>query len=63
MVADGATVGPEDFKRMKLIRSNARLVKILGDGDLAKKVTVKAHKFSRSAEKKITAAGGAVEVI
>ena len=49
MVADGATVGPEDFKRMKLIRSNARLVKILGDGDLAKKVTVKAHKFSRSA--------------
>lgn len=63
LVADGATVGPEDFKKMKLIRSNARLVKILGDGDLAKKITIKAHKFSRSAEAKITAAGGTVEVI
>lgn len=63
LVADGATVGPDDFKKMKLIRSNARLVKILGDGDLAKKITVKAHKFSRSAEAKITAAGGTVEVI
>lgn len=63
LVADGATVGPEDFKKMKLIRSNARLVKILGDGDLAKKINIKAHKFSRTAETKITAAGGTVEVI
>lgn len=38
-------------------------VKILGDGDLTKKLTVKAHKFSKSAQAKIEAAGGTVEVI
>jgi large subunit ribosomal protein L15 len=63
MVEDGATVGPEELKKLNLVRSNARLVKILGDGNISKKVTVRAHKFSRSAEEKITAAGGAVEVI
>ena len=38
-------------------------VKILGDGDLSKTLTVKAHKFSKSAQAKIEAAGGTVEVI
>ena len=38
-------------------------VKILGDGKLEKKLTVKAHKFSKSAVEKIEAAGGKVEVI
>ncbi len=35
-------------------------VKILGDGELTKKLTVSAHRFSKSAEEKITAAGGSV---
>jgi large subunit ribosomal protein L15 len=38
-------------------------VKILGDGELSKSLTVKAHKFSKSAQAKIEAAGGTVEVI
>lgn len=38
-------------------------VKILGDGELTKKLTVKANKFTKSAEEKITKAGGKVEVI
>ena len=39
------------------------LVKVLGDGDLKKKVNVQAHKFSKSAQEKITKAGGKAEVI
>ena len=35
-------------------------VKILGDGELTKKLTVSAHRFSKSAEEKITAAGGTI---
>jgi len=38
-------------------------VKILGDGELTKKLTIKANKFTKSAEEKITKAGGKVEVI
>lgn len=38
-------------------------VKILGDGELSKALTVKAHKFSKSAAEKITAAGGSIEEI
>ena len=38
-------------------------VKILGDGELKSALTVRAHKFSKSAEEKITKAGGKVEVI
>ncbi|PYY16008.1 MAG: 50S ribosomal protein L15 [Acidobacteria bacterium] len=42
---------------------NGDLVKILGDGELKKKVNVQAHKFSKSAQEKITKAGGKAEVI
>jgi large subunit ribosomal protein L15 len=42
---------------------NGDLVKVLGDGDLKKKVNVQAHKFSKSAQEKITKAGGKAEVI
>lgn len=38
-------------------------IKILGDGDLEKKLTVKAHKFTKSAEEKINSLGGKAEVI
>jgi large subunit ribosomal protein L15 len=39
------------------------LIKVLGDGELKSALTVQAHKFSKSAEEKITKAGGKVEVI
>ncbi len=45
------------------INSKDGLVKILGDGNLEKAVTVKANAFSKSASEKITAAGGSIEVV
>ena len=42
---------------------NGELVKVLGDGELKKKVNVQAHKFSKSAQEKITKAGGKAEII
>ena len=38
-------------------------VKILGDGELTKKLQVTAHKFSKSAEQKIVASGGSVSIV
>jgi len=60
---DGAEVTPEMLKSEGLLKKQLDGVKILGNGDLAKKLTVKAHKFSKSAVEKIEAAGGKVEVI
>jgi large subunit ribosomal protein L15 len=55
-------VSPESLHAHGLTHEGA-LVKILGRGELTRKVTVKAHAFSRSAEAAITAAGGTVEVL
>ena len=60
---DGAEVSPESLRGHGIGRSQWEEVKILGDGELTKKLTVKAHRFSASAEQKITAAGGTVERI
>jgi large subunit ribosomal protein L15 len=46
-----------------LIRKDVDGVKILGEGDLSKPLTIKADKFSKSATEKISAAGGTAEVI
>jgi large subunit ribosomal protein L15 len=46
-----------------LVRKKAELIKILGQGDAGRAVTVKAHAFSRSAREKIEAGGGSVEVL
>ena len=46
-----------------LIRSASTPVKILGDGEITFALTVSANKFSKSAEAKITEAGGSVQVI
>ena len=43
-----------------LVRSNASLIKVLGDGELSTPVKVKADKFSKSAEEKIKSAGGEI---
>lgn len=60
---DGTEVTPELLIANGLIKSVKDGVKILGDGDLDKKLTVKAHKISKQAEEKVTAKGGKVEVI
>jgi large subunit ribosomal protein L15 len=59
----GDTAEPEGMKAAGLMPRSAECVKILGDGEIAHKLTVKAHAFSKVAEKKIKAAGGVVEVI
>jgi large subunit ribosomal protein L15 len=60
---DGSEINPEVLQNAGLINSIKDGVKILGDGELEKKLTVRVHKISRQAEEKITARGGRVEVI
>ena len=57
----GATVDPRALAEMGIIKSESKLVKILGNGDLQNAMTVVAHRFSASARAKIEAAGGAVQ--
>ena len=59
----GATVDAEALKKAGLAKGPADGVRILGTGDLSKKLTVKAHHFSKSAEEKIKAQGGTCELI
>lgn len=59
----GSVVDIEAMGKAGLIGQFKDGVKILGDGELTKSLTVKAHKFSKSAQSKIEAAGGTVEVI
>lgn len=61
--AAGTEVTPEALVEARIIRSRHDPVKILGDGDLAVALTVRAHGFSRTAREKIEAAGGKAEVI
>lgn len=60
---ENSTVGPKELKIAGLIGSEMERIKILGDGDLKKVLTVKAHKVSESAKKKLTAAGAKFEVL
>ena len=60
---DGASVTAEALKEAGLISKTLDGVKILGGGELTKKLTVQAAKFSASAKEKIEAVGGKAEVI
>lgn len=60
---DGAVVDLEALEKAGLVKKAKDGVKILGRGELAKKLTVKAAAFSASAKQKIEAAGGSAEVI
>ena len=59
----GSAVTPELLRERGLVREAQAPVKVLGRGDIAKALTVHAHKFSGSAAKKIAGAGGTAEVI
>jgi large subunit ribosomal protein L15 len=59
----GDTIGPEELRAAGLVRKKAELVKILGDGEIGRAVSVRAHAFSGSAREKIEAAGGNAEVL
>jgi large subunit ribosomal protein L15 len=56
------TINPEVLRKAGVIKTK-HPVKILGDGELSVALTVSAHKFSKSAQEKITKAGGKVEVL
>ena len=58
-----STITPEVLKKAGIIKRAEQLVKVLGDGELTSALTVQAHKFSKSAQEKITKAGGKVEVL
>jgi large subunit ribosomal protein L15 len=60
---DGDTIDVETLKKLGLAKGPADGVRILGDGEMTKKLTVKAHHFSKSAKEKIEAKGGTIEVV
>jgi large subunit ribosomal protein L15 len=59
----GDMIGPDELRAVGLVRKRVKLVKILGDGEIGRPVTVRAHAFSKSAKEKIEAAGGRAEVL
>ena len=60
---EGTVVCPKTLKEAGIIKKELNGVKVLGNGKLEKAITVKAHKFSKSAVASIEAAGGKTEVI
>ena len=60
---DAAAVGPDELRTAGLVKKRDKLIKILGGGELSKKVTVRAHAVSARAREKIEGAGGSVEII
>jgi large subunit ribosomal protein L15 len=58
---EGAEVTPESLKASGILTTTRKPVKLLGDGELDRKLTVRVHKFSMSAKQKIEAAGGTAE--
>ncbi len=59
----GAEVTPELLKEMGLIKNGLDGIKVLGNGTLENKITVRAHKFSKRAKEEIEKLGGKAEVI
>jgi large subunit ribosomal protein L15 len=60
---DGTEVTPVTLVEAGLVKNEKAGIKVLGNGELTKKLTVKAAKFSKAAEEAIVAAGGSIEVI
>jgi len=60
---EGAEVTPETLKARDLAKGRYDVLKVLGDGQLTKKLSISAHRFSKSAQEKIEKAGGQVTVL
>ena len=60
---EGGEVGPDQLRAAGLVKKRDKLVKVLGQGEVSRKLTVRAHAFSDSARSKIEGAGVSVEVI
>ncbi|ADB17288.1 ribosomal protein L15 [Pirellula staleyi DSM 6068] len=63
MFEDGTTVTPELLAENRIISGQYDVLKVLGDGDLTKKFTISAHRFSESAKEKIEKLGGTANVL
>jgi len=63
MFEEGSVVTPELLIQQGVIKSSDQRVKVLGDGEIDRALTVRAHKFSKTAAERIEAAGGKAEVI
>jgi large subunit ribosomal protein L15 len=59
----GAVVDVEALRAKGLVPKRAKVVKILGEGDITKKLTVRVHRFSKTAKEKLEAAGGTAEAL
>lgn len=59
----GEVIDPAKMRSSGVVARNAIRMKVLGEGELPHKLTIKAHAFSKSAIEKITAAGGIAEVL
>jgi large subunit ribosomal protein L15 len=59
----GATVGPDELKSSRVLRKLLDGVKVLGRGEIGHALTVRAHRVSAEARRKIEAAGGKVEIL
>jgi len=59
----GTVVTPELLLEAGLLKNTSDPLKVLGDGELDRKLEIKAHRFSKQAQEKIEAAGGKAEVI
>lgn len=62
-VFDSGVVDPEGMRALGVVPRKAKIIKVLGRGELGKPLIVKAHRFSKSAIQKIEAAGGTVEIL
>lgn len=60
---DGDSFGPDRLMELGVIKKPGDGLKVLGSGELTRKITVEAHQFSKSAVEKIQKAGGTVQVI
>ncbi len=60
---DGASVDVDVLVGRRLVRKRSGGVKVLGEGDAPKKITLKVHRVSASARRKIEEAGGSVELV
>jgi large subunit ribosomal protein L15 len=59
----GATITPESLMEAGILKKRFDVLKVLGDGELTKKLAVSAHRFSASAKEKIEKAGGTANIV
>jgi large subunit ribosomal protein L15 len=62
-LADGTVVTPELLHELGYVPKRATVIKVLADGELSKRLTIKVHRISASAASKVEGAGGSVELI